>query len=596
MTYPELVGIVVLGLSTLVSGAAMLGRLRAVAPGVPLALGGLAILVGALTWRATPDLATWAFVAGGLLLLPLAVTAYPRLRWRHPVDFVALVVVVGAGLFAVLSLSLTGPWGRSGVLLPTAVTLVVTCLLHTWWKLERSDGTDRRALTWMGLSLASAGVVLFFIAFALDGAPGRSTGAGIVYGAGFALFAVVGPAMFVGLRRPEVVDVRGLVVQAVVLLTAVVAYMAVYATIEGVLELLGGRAPSVGTIALAAALAAALFHPLQVAMRGVIDELLFGIRPDPLGAAGHVAENIGDDPALALRVIREALVLSYGELRVEGVVIATSGTAVTHTRTLPLDIGDGRTGELVVGLRAGDLALTAGDKHVLDLARPLLAQLLRARMLADQLQESREQTVSAIEEERRRLRRELHDGLGPRLSGIAFTADAARNTMGDAPDSAAALLRTLRAETGTAIREIRELVYGMRPPALDELGLVSAIRQQAETLRTPDGRSMRIAIVAEDLPPLAAAVEVAAYRITVEALHNAARHSGAEAAEATLRVEGGELVITVCDHGTVGQPWTHGVGLTSMRERAEELGGTLDAGYADGGGRVVAALPLSPAG
>src|SRR5918995_348513 len=118
MTYPELVGIAVLGLSTLVSGAAMLGRLRAVAPGVPLALGGLAILVGALTWRATPDFATWAFVAGGSLLLPLAVTAYPRLRWRNPVDSVALVVVVGAGLFAVLSLSLTGPWGRSGVLLP----------------------------------------------------------------------------------------------------------------------------------------------------------------------------------------------------------------------------------------------------------------------------------------------------------------------------------------------------------------------------------------------------------------------------------------------------------------------------------------------
>lgn len=591
MTYPELVGIAVLGLSALVSGAAMLGRLRAAAPGVPLALGGLAVLVGALTWRAEPGLARWAFVVGGSLLLPLALTAYPRLRWRHPVDFVALIVVCGSGLFAIASLSWNGPWGDFEVLLPSGVTLVVTCLLHTWWKIERSEGSERRPLAWMVLSLTITGTVFFFIVFALDGATARSTGAGIVYGIGFALFGVVGPTMYVGLGRPEVVDVRGLIVQAVVLVTAVVAYMAVYATIQGVLELLGGDPPSVGTMALAAALVAALFHPLQLAMRGVIDELLFGTRPDPLGAAGHVAENIGDDPALALRAIREALVLPYGELRVEGEVVATSGTAVTHVRALPLALGDGRVGELVVGLRAGDLALTAGDRHVLDLARPLLAQSLRARLLADQLQESREQTVTAIEEERRRLRRDIHDGLGPRLSGIAFIADAARNTMRD--DPAADLLRALRAEAGAAIREIRELVYGMRPPALDELGLVPAVRQQAEMLRTPDGRTMRITLAAADLPPLSAAVEVAAYRIAVEALRNAARHSGSDLAEAAFRIADGALVIEVCDHGTADLRWTRGVGLASMRERAEELGGTLDAGHVDGGGRVVAALPLS---
>lgn len=597
MTYPELVGIAVLGLSALVSGVAMLVRLRAAAQGVPLALGGLAVLAGALIWPAEPGLSRWGFVGGGSLLLPLAVTAYPRLRWRHPVDFVALVVVCGSGLFAITSLAWNGPWGTFGILLATGVTLATTCLLHTWWKLERSDGADRRALAWMALSLVSTGVVFFFIVFAMDGVSVRGTGAGVVFGLGFALFGVVGLTMYVGLRRPEVVDVRGLIVQAVVLLTAVVVYMAVYAAIQGVLELLlGGDPPSVGTMALAAALVAALFHPLQLAMRGVIDQLLFGTRPDPLGAAGHVAENIGDDPELALRAIREALVLPYAELRVEGDVVATSGTAVTHVRALPLALGDGRAGELVVGLRAGDLSLSAGDRHVLDLARPLLAQSLRARLLADQLQESREQTVTAIEEERRRLRRDLHDGLGPRLSGIAFIADAARNTMRDAPNPAGDLLRSLRAEAGAAIREIRELVYGMRPPALDELGLVPAIRQQAEMLRTADGRTMRITIAAPDLPPLSAAVEVAAYRITVEALRNAARHSGSDVAEATFRVADGALVIEVCDHGVAALPWTRGVGLTSMRERAEELGGTLEAGYADGGGRVVATLPLSSAG
>lgn len=592
MTYAELIGVAVLGLSTLVSGAAMLIRSRAMLPGTPLALGGLAILVGAVGWRAEPDLARAAFVVSGTLFLPLAVTAYPQLRWRHPVDFVALVVVGGSGLIAVASLGWTGPWERSGIVWSTGVTLAATCFLHTWWKLERSDEVERRALAWMALSLALTGSAFFFIVFAMDGATGRSTGAGVVYGVGYGLFAVVAPAMYVGLRRPEVVDVRGLIVQAVVLVTAVVVYMAVYATVQGVLELLGGRPPSVGTMALAAALVAALFHPLQVAMRGVIDELLFGTRPDPFGAAGHVAENLGDDPELALRTIREALVLPYAELLVGGQVVASSGTAVTHTRALPLTLGDGRTGELVVGLRAGDLALTAGDRHVLDLARPLLAQSLRARLLADQLQESREQTITAIEEERRRLRRDLHDGLGPRLSGIAFTSDAARNQLREDPESAGALLGSLRAEAVTAIEEIRQLVYGMRPPALDELGLVPALQQQAQSLRTADGRPLRVQIDAVDLPPLSAAVEVAAYRIAVEALSNAARHSGADLAEASLRVADGSLIVEVSDHGSTPSPWTRGVGLSSMRERAAELGGTLDAGYADSGGRVIAVLPL----
>lgn len=592
MTYAELVGIAVLGLSTLVSGAAMLARSRTALPGVPLALGGLAVLAGAAAWRAEPDLARGAFVVGGALFLPLAVTAYPRLRWRHPVDFVALVVVGGSGLLAVASLSWTGPWEHSGIIWSTGVTLAATCFLHTWWKLERSDGIERRALAWMALSLALTGSAFFFIVFAMEGATGRSTGAGIVYGVGYGLFAVAAPAMYVGLWRPEVVDVRGLVVQAVVLVTAIVTYMAVYATLQGVLELLRGQPPSVGTMALAAALAAALFHPLQVAMRGVIDELLFGTRPDPFGAAGHVAENLGDDPELALRTIREALVLPYAELLVGGEVVATSGIAVTHTRALPLTLGDGRTGELVVGLRPGDLALTAGDRHVLDLARPLLAQSLRARLLADQLQESREQTITAIEEERRRLRRDLHDGLGPRLSGIAFTSDAARNQLREDPEAAGTLLSSLRAEAVAAIEEIRQLVYGMRPPALDELGLVPALRQQAQSLRTADGRPLRVEVDAPDLPPLSAAVEVAAYRIAVEALSNAARHSGADLAEASLRVTDGALVVEVSDHGDTPATWTRGVGLSSMRERAAELGGTLDAGYADSGGRVTAVLPL----
>jgi len=243
---------------------------------------------------------------------------------------------------------------------------------------------------------------------------------------------------------------------------------------------------------------------------------------------------------------------------------------------------------------------------------PLLAQTLHARALADDLQESREQTISAIEEERRRLRRDLHDGLGPRLSGIAFTSDAARNTMHQDPAAAEELLRTLRSETVTAIREIRRLVYAMRPPALDELGLVPAVVQETAMLRTPSGEPLRVTIDAPPLPQLPAAVEVAAYRIAVEALTNVARHTSSPTATVRLSLTGRALTVDVTDEGGPGADgqsadgpsadgksadwqsagWQPGVGISSMRERAEELGGTLAIEHAPDGSRVRAVLPL----
>ena len=405
------------------------------------------------------------------------------------------------------------------------------------------------------------------------------------------LLAIIGPALYVGVVLPDIVDVRGLVVRAVVLGVAVVTYISVFAGAAAVLEILGDEVPSVGVLAVVGVLAAMTFNPLQVMLRGVVDELLFGRRPDPLDAASRVAGQVGDDPAQALRVIREALLLPYAALRAGGRELAASGTADTHTRTFPLE---GAGAELVVGLRPGDLSLSSGDGHVLRLVAPLLAQTLRARALAADLQESREATITAVEEERRRLRRDLHDGLGPRLSGIAFTSDAVRNLVRADPDAADALLVQLRSDTTTAIEDIRRLVYAMRPPALDELGLVPALRQQCVGLRASDGRAVRVELVVPDeLPTLSAAVEVAAYRIVVEALTNAARHAGSVHVTASLRVEDDTLRLEVDDHGgPSATPWTPGVGLASMRERATELGGTLTAGPTADGGRVSAALPL----
>ena len=361
--------------------------------------------------------------------------------------------------------------------------------------------------------------------------------------------------MVVGVLRPDLLDVRGVVVWGVVTFVTVIVYLSVFAGIVSGIDALGGD-PSPGALGLIGAVLALGFHPTLVVLRGVVDQLLFGDRPDPLQAATHVADQIGDDPVLALRAIREALVLPYASLRADGRTLATSGTEVTHTRTLPLQLGDDAVGEIVVGLRAGDLTLAASDADVLRIVAPLLAQTLRAQALARDLQASRNAAITAIEEERRRLRRDLHDGLGPTLSGVAFATDAARNQLVGDPAAADALLEKLRADTSAAIAEVRRLVEGLRPPALDELGLLGAVRQHAATLHADGGAPLQVTISAPDpLPELSAAAEVTAYRIVVEALTNVARHADATTAAVEIGVAGDDLRLSVQDDGRGARSW-----------------------------------------
>jgi signal transduction histidine kinase len=337
------------------------------------------------------------------------------------------------------------------------------------------------------------------------------------------------------------------------------------------------------------------YHPTATALRGVIDRLLFGERREPLDAASRVGARLGDDPVLALRALREALALPYAALLDgAGGTVAVTGTPITEVLTHPLAPGRPELGRLEVGLRPGEVALPARDRDVLTVLGPALAQLMHARTLGAQLQASRAEVVAVVEEERRRLRRDLHDGLGPRLTGVAYTADAARNLLHDDPERTLELLAGLRAEAGHAIVEVRRLVDGLRPAALDQVGLVQALRQHAGTLRGHDGEPLTVVVEAQEpLPALGAAVEVTAYRIVVEALTNAARHSGARHCRVCLRPSSTRLLVEVTDDGGPGRPWVPGVGLTSMRERAELLGGSFSASAEPGGGRVCVQLPAA---
>jgi signal transduction histidine kinase len=271
-------------------------------------------------------------------------------------------------------------------------------------------------------------------------------------------------------------------------------------------------------------------------------------------------------------------------------VVASSGAARGRVERVPLTYRGELVGELAVGLRPGESEFSPADRKLLaDLARQA-GVAAHAVALTRALQRSRERLVAAREEERRRLRRDLHDGLGPALAGITLQLEGVRALVADEPAQARQTLLDLRTHTQTAIADIRRLVHDLRPPALDELGLLGALREHANRL---DG-GLRVTIDGpEELPELPAAVEVAAYRIALEALTNVVRHAAARTCSVRVIADGAlELEIADDGRGVADEPGP-GVGLGSMRERAAELGGSCTIERARGGGTCVrASLPL----
>ncbi len=256
----------------------------------------------------------------------------------------------------------------------------------------------------------------------------------------------------------------------------------------------------------------------------------------------------------------------------------------------PLEVGT-----LVVGLRRGETRLAPADERVLVLLSGPLSTAVHATTLLEELQLSRERLVVAREEERRRLRRELHDGLGPLLTGVALSADTAANLAGGAPDTALQQkLSAVRSDTRSAVQEVRRIVDDLGPPALDALGLAEALRIRAHQVsRRSDGAPLRTRVEADDLPPLPPAVEQAAYRIATEALTNVIRHSRATSVVVRLGADEAGLHCDVLDDGDQTTAWRPGVGIAGMRERVAQLGGSCQVGPGPSGGEVRVCLPMA---
>lgn len=315
----------------------------------------------------------------------------------------------------------------------------------------------------------------------------------------------------------------------------------------------------------------------------------------------HVAEH--DDDRLVpqvLHAVATAVRSPYVALVDPGGAVraAAGAPAGGEPLRLPLQVGGRDVGCLLVAPRTSHDGWSAADRTLLDVLAGQVAVVAHTAGLNAELAGSRDRVLAATADERRRLHQELHDGLGPALSGIALGLEAAEVALGSDPGRAALLLARLREETQTAGREVRRLVEGLRPAALDTRELADALVAFVEGLAAATtGRLDVVLDVKGVLPPLGPDVDAAAYRIVTEAVTNVVRHSGARTCRVRVTADDAALRLVVDDDGTglPAQP-RDGVGLASMRRRAAELGGVWTAGpRPDGGTRVQVELPLSRA-
>jgi signal transduction histidine kinase len=343
--------------------------------------------------------------------------------------------------------------------------------------------------------------------------------------------------------------------------------------------------------------------PAAVVLSRAATRLVYGDRAFPSRVVSDLRRL---DPGLAPeRSLQEVLALLSRRLRLSYASVETVDApggdelraSVGERRGVPtvveLEVAGSRVGRLEMEVDPLREPFGPRDRRLLEDVGTQVGALVQALAGTRELQRVRERLVAAREEERRRLRRDLHDGLGPSLATRLMGLEAARDLVDQDPEQAAAILERLADQTQADIGEIRRLVDGLRPAAL-ELGLVRALSERAaqhnSAVASANG-AVTWTVVADELGPLPAAVEVAAYRIAVEAVTNAVRHSGGTSCTVTLRRQEGALRVEIRDDGVGAEGGRDtGVGLGSMRDRAEELGGTCTVSAEPGGGTVVVAI------
>jgi signal transduction histidine kinase len=552
----------------------------------------------AARWVAYLGAPLW--IPGLLPLSSILLAIYPdgRLpgrRWRLP------TAAAGLGI-AMATIAMTGGYhdvapGPSPMTLelPRAALVVLAVLavaallggtLALWVmsivRLNRSRPPERQQLAWLLFAVIVPSPLFYSPPW-----PGS-----------FVVSVFIPVAIAVGVLRYhmlgiEVVLRRGLVYAT---MTAVVigAYLLVAALAGSRLD--HGAIPGV----LVAALVAVGLTPLRERLQRGVDRLVYGDRRDPMRAVTDFGDSVaaaGESadllPAVLMTVINAVHAPGAAVLSPDGRLVAAQGSQ-TDGVDLPLCVSGRDVGTLRVTDRRPGEPYTNGDRRLLAALAPQVAVVVSALELGEALEAERDRVLGATRTERDRLRRDLHDGLGPSLSGVGLGLQALESALATGDETTATeLLDRVRLEARTAVAEVRRILDDLRPTALDDSSLSAAIRRHADIVMTGIPIEMDVANALPQLPP---DVEAAAYRIAQEALTNVIRHAGASNARLTMSTENHALRLEVTDDGNGFAPVRgQGVGLASMRHRAETVGGSLDVTSGDAGTSIVALLPFGGA-
>jgi len=548
-------------------------------------------------------------------------------RWRRPVQVVTggwIVLIVGfmvaerplTNMFLELSQPPANPTGvlpipgtaldATWLVLTGAAVVVGAGSLVTRWRTANSE--LRQQLKWVlyAFVVATAVVAANLANTVLVEVVGVDLGLEWPLGA-LSSLAWVGVVVALGLgvlryRLYEVdLVINRTLVYGVMTALVVLAYVVVVVGVAAMVPVFDG----LGLSLLATGLVAVAFNPARRWVQRWVNQLMFGRRHDPyavLSELGRLLARSGA-PDATLGTVAESVATA---LKVPGMAIDLDHDGTWETRAMTGTLGDDVeivplrhqgdvVGRMVVARRSPGEPLHPEDRRLLENVAHHAAALAQGLRLNVALQRSREQLVLAREEERRRLRRDLHDELGPSLASQTFRLDAILDLLGHDPAAAAELVVSLKDQNKELVADIRRLVYELRPPALDELGLVGALAAHAGHLARSGELVVDVVTDPAQLDDLPAAVEVAAYRIACEAITNVVRHAEASVCTVELDLADATLTLRISDNGvgvrSVTQP---GIGMTSMRERAEELGGTVDvARVQPAGTRLTAILPIA---
>ena len=473
-------------------------------------------------------------------------------------------------------------------------------------RFRRSQGIERAQLKWLayaGLVIVIGGVFSSILWMFWPDSPLAEQLSIIITNASVA--AIVIAAGFAMLRY-HLWDIDIVINRTLVYTLLTASIVGIYVIIVGALGAGFQTGGSLPVSLFATGIVAMSFQPLRERLQRGVNRLMYGERDEPYAVLGRLSERlevvVASQSVLPtiVETVAEALKLPYAAIALrdgQSFAIAAEYTRdTTHAppgapEVLPLVYQMETIGQLLLAPRAQGEPFSQADRQLLEtIARQAGIAAYNVRLTQD-LQRSRERLVTTREEERRRLRRDLHDGLGPALASMSFKLDAVSNWIESDPQTARRSVIELKSQIQTALNDIRRIAYNLRPPALDELGLVGALNEHIADHN--QSHTLHIVLEADgDMSNLAAAVEVAAYRIVTEAITNVARHARAPHCVVKLTMDDA-LCLEVGDDGQ-GLPSSvrAGVGLTSMRERAEELGGTCMVSSQPGQGtQILVRLP-----